>query len=528
VSKHLKKSDMKTNKLINIVLSCLLVVFSFSSCTKDFEEINTNQRKLANVDASTIGNVFAYAEYNGLLYGGGSWQIAENLFADLYVQYYANWQTKFQTDRHNQNTDWSGAAWDTYYGGAAKDLAVVFSVTKANGMDAAYAIAQIYKVLTYQQITDYWGPIPYFNVNNGQQNVAYNTQEEIYSDFFVQLDSATATLSQHLTETPYGGNDQIYGGNVPKWIKFANTLRLRIAMRMSYVDPTTAKTQAEKAVADGVMEENTDNAFMSVNNNSYNPLPLMCPWNEFRMSATMESIMKGLQDPRILDYWSPTVNPPHAIVGMRNGLSVPEISAPERAYDNLSTLSARWSNNANQGITPWEVMKATEAWFLRAEGALNGWNMGSGVTAESAYNKGIEVSLKFWGKTDAEIAAYQNGTTTPIALPDFNTPPQSDIIVSWTAADPTRHLEQIHTQKWLALYPNGWEAWSETRRTGFPKLYPVIHSDDPEVPPEDMMRRIIYGQNEYNNNHDAVTEAVSSMLGGPDKSTTRLWWNPAK
>lgn len=516
---------MKTNKLINIVLSCLLVVFSISSCTSDFEEINTNSRVLASVDASTIGNVFAYAEYNGLLFSGGSWQIAENLFADLYVQYYSNWQTKFQTDRHNQNTDWSGAAFDNFYGGAAKDLGVVFSVTKANGMDAEYAIAQIYKVLSYQRITDYWGPIPYSHVNNSERSVPYDTQEEIYKDFFVQLDSATATLAQHTAETPYGSNDQIYQGKVSKWITFANTLRLRIAMRMSYIDPTTAKTQAEKAVAAGVMLTNDDNALMKVNNNSYNPLPLMCPWNEFRMSATMESIMKGLEDPRLLDYWSPAVKT-HLITGMRNGLSVPEISTPERQYDNLSTLAARWSVNANQGITPWEVMKAAEAYFLRAEGALNGWNMG--MTAEEAYNKGIETSLKYWGKTDDVIAAYQAGTTTPIALPDFTTPPQSDIIVSWTAADPTRHLEQIMTQKWLALYPDGWEAWSETRRTEFPRLYPVVHSDDPEVPPEAQMRRIIYGPNEYNNNHDAVTEAVSTMLGGPDKSTTRLWWNPVK
>jgi Susd and RagB outer membrane lipoprotein len=516
---------MKTNKLINILLSSVLVAFAFNSCTSDFEDINTNKRVLATVDASTIGNVFAYAEYNGLLYGGGSWQIAENLFADLYVQYYSDWQTKFQTDRHNQNTDWSGAAWDIFYGGAAKDLQVVFQVTKANDMIAQYAIAQIYKVLVYQQITDYWGPIPYSQVNNGEKSVAYDSQETIYRDFFVQLDSATTTLASHLTETPYGNNDQIYKGNVSKWITFANTLRLRIAMRMSYIDPTTAKTQAEKAVAAGVMETNDDNAIMSVNNNSYNPLPLMCPWNEFRMSATMESIMKGLQDPRILDYWSPAVNT-GLITGMRNGLSVPEISTPEHQYNNLSTLAPRWSNNANQGITPWEVMKASEAWFLRAEGALNGWNMGT--TAEDAYNTGIQVALKYWGKSDADIAAYQAGTTTPIALPDFSTPPQSDIIVSWSAADPSRHLEQIQTQKWLALFPNGWEAWSENRRTEFPTLIPVVHSDDPEVPPADLMRRIIYGPNEYNNNHDAVTQAVSTMLGGPDVSQTRLWWNPAK
>ena len=95
---------------------------------------------------------------------GGSWQIAENLFADLYVQYYSNWQTKFQTDRHNQNIDWSDAAWTTFYGGAAKDLAVVLQLTKGPGFEKQHAIAQILKVYFYQRITDYWGPIPYLRL----------------------------------------------------------------------------------------------------------------------------------------------------------------------------------------------------------------------------------------------------------------------------------------------------------------------------------------------------------------------------
>jgi hypothetical protein len=188
-------------------------------------------------------------------------------------------------------------------------------------------------------------------------------------------------------------------------------------------------------------------------------------------------------------------------------------------------MGPRWKDPSNSDKLPWEVMQASEAWFLRAEGALNGWNMG-GVTAEEAYYKGIETSLKYWGATDEQIAAYKAGTTTPIALPDFDTPPQSDISVAWSA-DPLRHLEQIHTQKWLALFPDGWEAWSENRRTGFPKLYPVIHSDNPDVPADELMRRIQYPPSEYNVNTKAVEDGISK-LGGPDKASTRLWWNPEK
>jgi hypothetical protein len=170
-------------------------------------------------------------------------------------------------------------------------------------------------------------------------------------------------------------------------------------------------------------------------------------------------------------------------------------------------------------------MLPSEAWFLRAEGALKGWNMGAGADPSVYYYKGIEASLLYWGAKPADITTYEAGTTTPIALPDFATPPQSSIVVKY---DPATAMEQIMTQKWLALYPDGWEAWAENRRTEYPTLYPVINSDDPEVPPSALMRRILYGPSEYNTNADAVNAAVSTMLGGPDKSQTRLWWNPAK
>lgn len=517
---------MKTNKLINILLSGLLATFLISGCTSDFQEININQRVLAQIDAATVGNVYASAQYNGLLYGGYSWQIAENLFSDLYVQYYSDWQTKFQTDRHNQNVDWSDAAWTTFYGGSAKDMEVVLNATKEPGFEKEHALTQIMKVYFYQRFTDYWGPIPYSQVNNNQSSVPYDSQENIYRDFFVKLDSAVAVLSVNAGKNAFGANDQIYSGSIDKWLIFANSLRLRIAMRLSDVDAATAQQQAEKAVAAGVMETNDQVARLQTTPASPNPLPIMLPWNEFRMSATMESILKGFQDPRLSAYWKPAVNT-GLYTGMRNGLSVPEISAPERAYDNISTMALRWSDPTNLGVTPWEVMEPAEIWFLRAEGALKGWNMGT--TPEDAYNTGIQMSLQYWTtSTPAAITAYQTGTTTPIALPDFSTPPQSDLVVSWTAEDPARHLEQIMTQKWLGLFPDGWEAWAENRRTEFPTLYPVVHSDDPEVPPAALMRRIVYGPSEYNNNADAVNTAVSTLLGGPDKSQTRLWWNPAK
>ena len=175
--------------------------------------------------------------------------------------------------------------------------------------------------------------------------------------------------------------------------------------------------------------------------------------------------------------------------------------------------------------TPVEVILASEAYFLRAEGALKGWNMG--ITAEEAYNKGIEMSLSYWGADAAAIAAYQARTTTPVALPDFNTPPMTDIPVKWST-DPAKQLEQIVTQKWIALFPDGWEAWADYRRLELPKLYPIIVSDNPDVPVGQIMRRVGYVPSEMAYKHRLHYDEGIQKLGGPDIASTRLWWNPAK
>lgn len=520
---------MKTNKLINILLSGLLGAFLIGGCTSDFEEINTNKRVLAEIDAATVGNVYAGTQFDGLM-EGWNFQTWQNLFADLYAQYYSNWQTKFQTDRNVINRDWLNGAWGGFYGGAAKNLAVVMEKTDPTttpGFEKQYALAQIWKVFIYQRITDYWGPIPYSAVNNGALSVPYDSQQDIYADFIKLLDEATTTLAGYTGENAFGSNDQIYNGDVDKWIIFANTLRLRVALRISDVDPATAKIQAEKAVAAGVMETNADNAIFHTSGNQntggWNALPVMLPWNEFRMSASMESVLKGFNDPRLPAYWRPAVNT-DLYTGMRNGCSIAQISEAHRHYDNLSTMSARWSTPGNEGSTPVEVLLASEAFFNRAEGALKDWNMG--MTAEAAYYAGIEASLTYWGSDAAAITAYEAGTTAPIALPDFDTPPLSDIVVKWDS-DPAKQLEQVATQKWIALFPDGCEAWADYRRQELPKLYPIIVSDNPDVPVGHIMRRVGYVPGEMNTNKAGYEEG-KQKLGGEDIGSTRLWWNPAK
>jgi hypothetical protein len=146
--------------------------------------------------------------------------------------------------------------------------------------------------------------------------------------------------------------------------------------------------------------------------------------------------------------------------------------------------------------------------------------MGGG-SAEDYYNLGIARSMEYWGIDAAAIAAYQQSTNVPVATHDGPTP-VSDVPIKFDAG---RAMEQIMTQKWLAYFPNGWEAWAELRRTDLPALYPRMASQNPDVAKDEIMRRVTFVSSEYETNAVAVDDALIK-LGGPDIGSTRLWWNP--
>ena len=153
-------------------------------------------------------------------------------------------------------------------------------------------------------------------------------------------------------EQPYGSYDLIYGGNVKEWIKFASTLRLRLALRISNVDPARAKTEAEAAVADGVMTTSPDDDALiarSTKGSDGNGLSIMSDWNEFRMSASMESVLKGYDDPRLPVYFLPAANT-GKYQGLRNGLSVDQLGKDANKVGNNSHVGARWASPSMGGI----------------------------------------------------------------------------------------------------------------------------------------------------------------------------------
>ncbi|HEY5370899.1 MAG TPA: SusD/RagB family nutrient-binding outer membrane lipoprotein [Hanamia sp.] len=504
------------------------MIISLSSaigCKKNFTTINTDPYSITTdkVNGQLLGQAFAECQYQGLFGYYTVWQQAQNLYGDLYSQYFATIASYFSSDQFTEINRWSDYTWTYFYGTAAPQLYFVEQYTANNEMPVEHAIAEVWKVELYHRITDYWGPIIYSQFGNGKTNVSYDSQKDIYSSFFETLDTAVSTLKQHVTETSvFSTNDLVFSGNVKKWLTFANSLRLRLAMRIVYVDPGLAQQEAEKAVSDGVMISNSDNAYVATTQITQNPHGQVIVWDEFRMSASMQSTLVGYDDPRLSEYFSEAVDGSYK--GVRNGLPIPDKTSA--LNDEFSKMGIQYFLPQLGGSNPpMRVMSADEVYFLRAEGALRGWKMGG--TDEDFYNEGITTSLmERTNASSTTILNYINSNRTPIALDDkWNTPAMSNIPVSYESngSFETR-LEQIITQKWIGLYPDGWEAWAERRRTGYPKGYPLIESLNPNIPANGVMRRLVFTLSEIQNNLAAVT-AARAMLSGPDVNQTRLWWD---
>ena len=515
------------------VFAVATMMVTFLGCTEDFDELNTDPQSVTKQfleeDPGGLGQVLAHAQYFSLNGSAGPFQISQNLFSDLWCQYYATTQVNFDSDRLTQVGRWAEAAWQSFYERTAPQVKLVEDVSADFELNELNAVAKIWRVHAYHRITDYWGPVPYSEFGNNELEVAYDDQDAIYADFFTTLDEAVAVLNANpdVEIFPVPGDDRIYEGDATKWIKFANSLRLRLAMRIRFANPSLAQAEAEKAIAAGVIEDNKDNAFVATSLQDQNPLNTITNWGEFRMSAAMESVLKGYDDPRIGIYFSPAEegdsdDDDNPYEGLLNGQTRVDLGTSQN--DLVSDLGQQYQPLPKGGSNPAiVVLRASEVYLLRAEGALLGWSMGG--DEQDLYEEGIRHSMLEYGVTDeAAIAAYVASGATPVPYAP-GTQPLTDIPVAYeSAGDVERRLEQIITQKWLALYPNGWEAWAELRRTGYPRQYTRAASDNPDVGPDEVPRRMVYVAREFTTNEGAVNSAISRITGG-DKNNSKLWWD---
>lgn len=533
----MKREYLKYIKIsYKLILSLIFVSIVFTSCTKGMKNLNDDKKlitdKMLEQDANEGGYTLPGMEL-GIVDVLTTWRIEmqQNLNADNYGGYMslpAPFYDNKNTGTYFMVDSWNNQIWLV----PSSKVLDQWLMMKKKGFDTKYpdlyAMALIFKVFAGHRLVDIFGPMPY-SLYGTASDVNFDSEEEAYNLFFTELTNAVANLKAAMAATPDGDmiryakfDKSMYGGKYATWIKVANTLRLRLAIRISYVNPAKAKMEAEAAANDpGGLLSDKEGSFQMTTGTVHPLFTITHNWNETRLNAAVETILGGYNDPRLAVYALPSILPAlnGEIKGMRSGA---KLDVNPSAYLGYSMVN--FDNNPFV-----KVMDVAESYFLRAEGVLRGWNMGG--TAEEFYNNGIRVS--FAGNKVGGVDNYLNdNTSTPKAYvdpnnPANNAPPISSITIKWNeSASFEEKLERIITQKWIAMYPDGQEAWSEFRRTGYPKLYPVAENNsNGDVPNGEFIKRIPYPSAITNASQSSVADAVSKYLNGQDKMSTRLWWD---
>lgn len=519
---------------------CMLLVGFSLSCTKEYANYNTNPN-LPTLDQLNADNYITGKNFPNMMdavlpssdIGSGtdfanSYQLTNNLAGDVFSGFMGqagDWGGNTNNLTYGFNLDWVNEQFKIN-GKLMAAWGDIKNATDINKDSLQFSVAQLIKITGISRATDMYGPIPYTSLSTGTFTPAYDAQDKIYYSFFPELDRAINTLYTLGSKSgkPLAKYDKIYGGDYLLWAKYGNSLKLRLAMRMAYVDPANAKKYAEQAVSHpaGLISNKAESALQGSVVTSFpykNPLvTLSVTYSEARMGATMQSILSGYSDPRIGVYFnfSTLTGKTTEYVGVRTGINV-----TRSLYQPFSTLKA-----ADGTPLPW--LQASEVYFLRAEGAIRGWNMGG--TAQSFYESGVRAAFEESGAT-IPSTYLTNNTAKPASYTDpanssNNSPALSTITIQWNEGDVFEtKLERIMTQKWIALYPNGQEAWTEFRRTGYPKLFPIVlNRSNGTVSSATQVRRLPYPRLQYQDNGAQVTKALG-LLGGADNGATKLWWD---
>lgn len=403
--------------------------------------------------------------------------------------------------------DWGdqAGAWNTFFL-AIRDAKELEKIALEKQNPSYEAVSKILQTWMFQILTDMWGDIPYYEASKaveGIYNPAYDMQEDIYLGMLDELKIANDLLSG--TNLPAIKGDIILNGDLDKWRKFANSLRLRIALRMSKANPNIAETHIAEIFNNPsqfpVMESNSDNATITFLPSNPDAHPVteesvyrVGSYNEYRIAETLVGLLRTYNDPRLAFWADPTAssveegNP--RIEGMQNGI----VDGPAYEYKGGDSFLSKFNieyfffqANTNEG----RMMTHAEVEFVFAEAAQNGWITSN---AKSHYENGITSAINYWG----------------IAVPENYLAQES------VAFDGS--LEQIINQKYLALFYTDFQGFIEFRRTGFPKTI----KPGPDAFYSNYPSRFEYPSKEQALNATSYNTAVSRQ--GPDEITTKVWW----
>ncbi|RXK85923.1 SusD/RagB family nutrient-binding outer membrane lipoprotein [Filimonas effusa] len=474
----------------------LLLPVCLAACTKNFDELNRDPTRPTEATPETL-ITGAERSASDIIYNN----FVNGRVGMLYAQYWSQSQNESHSQYMLEESS-NNLLWNLY----STALTNLDEIIKMHNQDPEAvpaneaAIANILSVWIFQVLADVYGNIPYSNALKGLENFTAS-----YDDAAAIYDSLVNRINTQLTRfDESGGNfrsgEKIFNGDIAKWRKLANSLKLRIGIRMADVAPDKARPIIEAAIQDGVMTANTDNALFPY----LSAVPDQFPFNQesgtgipndYLVSKTLVDYMQSIQDPRLPLYARPATSD-SVIRGKVYGLG---------AFGNDYTFYSYPGVRPYSPTFPGIIMLKAEVDFALAEAAARGFTTGS--TAQEHYNAGIRSSMAFWQVTDtAAINAY-------IARVPYL---QSD----WR--------NRIGSQKWLALYMQGLQAWFERTRLEFRKpggesLFVTPGTILDQSVTAGVPYRLTYPITEGNINSENYN-AAGAAIGGNTKGT-KLWWN---
>ncbi len=547
-----------------IILSAALLAGISSSCSDSYmEDLNTDKSKANSIDPNAQLTTAELQTYGDL----GMVEIYRNYLYAFTQQLMGCWNTTNYGGRHTVDNNEMGRIWTSFYPKAIKNLTdAIHRSAEDENRKNINAILRIYRVYMMSVITDIYGDAPYSEAGLGYlkeiYNPKYDTQEDIYNDFFTELKDAASALDAANDRIT---GDVIYNGDVAKWIKLANSLRLRYAMRISDVAPEKARKEFEDALASegGVLTSGSDDALIkymdisfSFGQDSYtdyrgNALSQLLFGNDpannpSYLCSTFFNQLYNTKDPRtfmiarfyydgLMSQTSPDnrIDLTDEITG--KGIAMNPCQPGAFSYDpwpqgydsdmmkeiaktnpSVETTMARetepkLANNFLRGDNPGVVMTCAEVNLLLAEASLKKWNTGG--TVEGFYSKGVRAAMDFL----ADNYGYDR-----ISDNDFN---------AYIVDNGIGHTEQqakaaINTQAWILHFTNPAECWANVRRSGYPRLKsPAEYGFGQYLTGgKDIPVRLCYPTLESSYNKPGYDEALKRM-GGKDSWNTHVWWD---
>ncbi len=537
-----------------VYMACATAAVMGSTSCSDFGDVNVDPEHL-NEGNVPLEMLFTNAQHQAL---GSDWDVWRNgcIYAAQWMNHVAsfNWQGYAM---YQWSDGYSAAYWDGVYSGdrgAIRDVTNVLMQWKEDpAHEIDYQIARIMRVYVMHRMTDLYGDIPYTQAGQPREYSypVYDRQQDIYMDMLNQLNEAQAALKGAGT-APMSSHDVYYQGNTDKWAKFANSLMLRIAMRMTKVDPATAETWVKTAVNNGLFASNEDNAMLLhtnavTTNDTSEPYAKIYAHEDrgnFFVNKFFIDMLKETKDPRLSLIATVCEDPRISVQEGSNfqyGNTDPEVQQGfDDGFDDdktsdwfignqpgyeafkdqeyLDSYRSKYSTinryTYSNPTSPTFICTYAQTQLLLAEAALRGWVSGS---AQTYYENGVRAAME-------QFAQFPNATAL------YNQYLTADAVNQYLAENPfdaAKGYEQINTQYWINCFCDEYETFANWRRSGYPEMdpawdpaHPYTNSDTGGTIP----RRFRYPSTESSVNMANYNEAVGRLNNG-DRFTSRVWWD---